>query len=128
MKTTTKKPKHPIPFYRRRWLWGGVLGLATVWGFKALLDLNNYSIQNSLNYSGLKYFLHGFPGGIAMFLSFASITMYNYFVAVYYIIISALLFLTFRNKSIKVKYPIITLLLMLITIFGIWIATGYRGY
>ena len=128
MKTTTKKTKHPVPFYRRRWVWGVVLVFTTIWGFKALLDLNNYSIQNSINYSGLKYFLLGFPGGIAMFLSLASKTSYNVFVAIYYLIIALLLFLSYRRKSVKIKYPIIILIIMLITIFGLWVATGYQGY
>jgi len=50
------------------------------------------------------------------------------FILIYYSLIGFLLYKTFNSKQVKIKYPIILLIILIITTFGLGLLLAYQGW
>jgi hypothetical protein len=129
-----------IPFWRRRWFWGVVVGGIYILSIKQIANIEpiaSFSVSNIIAFS--KGFFYGLPTGIALvftlifrFPFYSTITsntiIYNIFITIYYLILVCLLYKTFWKKKVSIRYPVIFLLIVIINMLGIWFINSFRGF
>lgn len=126
-----------IPFWRRRWLWAAVMGVGVVvlYVFFPSLDCPLYTSVDKIKniFSTLAL---GFTVGILLpftiihlipidQLSFITHIVYAFgswslsvFFIIYYIILFTLVYKTFRNSKIKIRYPLFFIIIMALSVLG----------
>ncbi|MFH1427024.1 MAG: hypothetical protein ABIG60_00635 [Patescibacteria group bacterium] len=123
-KTTYEK----IPWYRKRWFWGVVLVItsATVYLFGGGL-ISAMHLNPSIKYTSW-LFLIQFPFGLFLIAWGKGLSLYykltplqsNIYLIIYYIIFLAFIFKTFYRKKVKIKYPLLLITIVIISLFGLF--------
>ncbi len=118
-----------ISWYRRRWFWGMVLAPILIFGllffFGIMLGIRRMSPDNVFQPSVFLTFLtYGFIlfifRGIAYpFYVKTLFTPLSYLLTTIYCLILIFLFYkTFRERKVKIRYPIILLIIFILSIYG----------
>ncbi len=122
-----------IPWYRRRWVWGVVLGvvlaLVCLCGIDILSKINpNSSLQSIiplfLFQLPIGLFIIGGIKGVEILYEFIDILFYLYLI-IYYIGLLILIFITFHRKKVKIKYPFILIVIITTSLFGFIVLSGF---
>ena len=127
-----------IKWYHKRWFWGVMLGVLFIFSFLYYKSISDIVTGHSDNVFELLYsfiMIH-LPLGIIATLSvilristFTLIeklntnTLYSLLLIIYYLAISILIYKTFRNKKVEIRYPIIIITILLLSMFGIMIGS-----
>lgn len=114
-----------VPFWRKRWLWAVVVGGVTMILTSVICLYLNVSLKDYIIFlpAGLVLFISMISFGFLHFLflsvttSFPSIK-FIFVCFVYYAAIILLLYLIFKNKYVKIRYPILYFLMLGISIVG----------
>lgn len=127
-----------IKWWRRRWVWGVVVG-----GVYILAIIKFVEIQHGTPFtlSGViavaKLFFQSFHSGIIFFFFFlvppaiySLIVPYNKIIyyfsqGLYYLFLIFVLYKMIVNKKVKIKYPIILIILIVLNLLGTMLATYY---
>lgn len=111
----------PIPWYRTRWFWGIIIGIAGVWGLYVLFALLPPARTLTELLSSLFYAFGAGPFSLFGFKLLGGMGS-KIFTSIYFLIMSFLLYKTFRPDRINPIYPSIFIVLFAI---GSWIGFGY---
>ncbi|MDP2683727.1 MAG: hypothetical protein Q8P20_01595 [bacterium] len=101
-----------VPWYLGRKFWGIILVLIT--SPSILFIFTDSAIKTKI----YGYFLNMPIAFDVVFGWFFTKNIGKYFYIIYYIILFIVLFKTFANKKVKIKYPILFSILMLISFMG----------
>ncbi len=123
-----------IPWYRRRWFWGVVL--AVVFALLLWMSLNSvltFHVNNSfeLLYRLILTLPFGIfiVGGLRAMDYFRGMLSYYFslfYHIIYYLGIFLLIYKTFYKPRVKIKYPLILIAIVVISLFGVFAsAFGY---
>lgn len=111
----------PIPWYRTRWFWGIIIGLAILWGLYSFFILLP-AARNLTEW--LFHFSYAFgagPFGLLGFKLGGSQTS-DVFSFLYFLVMLFLVYKTFMLSRVNIIYPILFILLF---VFGSWVGLGY---
>ena len=128
------KKTSPIPWHHSRWFWGVVMAPILIIGFiflvGTMLGIGKMSPGNVFRPSVFLSFLtYGFILGISIIIPF-EIPAYSFYTKTIYSTLSHLLtviyclimlfffYQTIKGKRVEIKYPIILLIIFIISIFG----------
>ncbi|MCK4553884.1 hypothetical protein KAU19_02895 [Candidatus Parcubacteria bacterium] len=123
-----------IPWYRRRWFWGVVLAPILIFGFMFLIGtmigIGRMSEGEAFHPSiFLTYLSYGFILGVSILIPL-EIPAYPFYVktiftplshcltVIYCLILLFLCYKTCKEKRVKIKYPIILLVVFIFSMFG----------
>jgi hypothetical protein len=130
-----------IPFWRRRWFWEVMVAVVYVFAIQKFVRIQS---GTSFTLSGaiavVKLFFLNFHTGTIVFFFFllppslySFIEPYNkiiyYFsLGFYYLFLIFALYKMFVNTKVKIKYPIILIILIVLNLLGIMLATYYSQH
>lgn len=124
-----------ISWYRKRWFWGVVLAPILIFGSfiflfeMPLMILRIFSVEVPYPHVFLIYLPYSFIIGISMLIPIET-PIYSYYMKtvftplshflsiIYCLILLFLFYKIFREKRVKIKYPIILLVIFIFSIFG----------
>lgn len=127
-----------IPPYRRRLFWGVVMAPILIFGGFILLFEMPFMILKMFPGGSpypsviLIYLPYGFILGISILIPF-EISAYSFYVKtistplshflsiIYCIILLFLFYKTFKEKRVKIKYPLIVIAIIIISLFGFFV-------
>jgi len=128
IKKIIKNPED-IPWYLGRKFWGVLIGLS----FLPSLMFVFYNLYKISFTEKIIIFFQYIASGfyIIMLNGILHIEIPSkwsiYYIILYYIILSLLFYLTFRNKKAKIIFPILLIVLLIISTFGLIILLFMRG-
>ena len=157
MKNNYPQPAEPqkIPFWRRRWFWGMILGIVLGITITLLLSLNKSPRALLLiffNASNTNFFLIIAEGFLACLITILRLLSFGKLFtipaitkseitiidtvpkiiaisvyAIYYLLLYSLIYKTFRHKKVEIKYPILFISIFLPSFLAGMILTILRA-
>jgi hypothetical protein len=128
MPTNNLQSNNKIPLYRRRWVWGVVMGMVTIISASFICLKFNISIKDYFTFlpTGFLLFISSISFGFLHFL-FISITTtfpslkFILFCLGYYFFTILLIYQSFKNKQVKILYPILYIFLLGVSVAGYYV-------